>query len=207
MGTYEVYDETMPKITNYYQFFLRMLGIMVDQTSRPRSVTKYVIVGAIGVIALVGILIALSLSSQPPQSGNGSPTANITNDNANTAIPQDATAGAGEDNPGPIDGGGVPDTDPEPIPDVTPSAAISASPNPATPGSEIDIEGSGFDGNQKITLAVDNNSIQTEPEEIMTDEAGNFSTKFTLSEGQEGELEIIATDASGHVASRNLSVE
>ena len=41
----------------------------------------------------------------------------------------------------------------------------------------------------------------------MTDEAGNFSAKFTLSEGQEGELEIIATDASGHVASRNLSVE
>lgn len=184
-----------------------MLGIMVDQTSRPRSLTRYVIVGAIGVIALVGILIALSLSSQSPQASDGSPTANITNDNANTAIPQDATAGAGEDSPGPFDGGGVSDTDPEPIPDVTPSAAISVSPTPAALGSEINIEGSGFDGNQKITLSIDNNSIQTEPEEIMSDEAGNFSAKFTLSAGQEGELEIIATDASGNNASRNLSIE
>lgn len=70
-----------------------------------------------------------------------------------------------------------------------------------------DIEGSGFNGSQKIILAIDNNVIQTEPLEIMADEAGNFSAKFTLSEGQEGEPEITARDELGNKALGSLSVK
>lgn len=163
----------------------------------PRSISKYVIIGAIGAVALVGVLIALSYTRLPPQTMQ---------DNLNTA-PSGATEGAGKDNPGPTDGGGVPDTDPNPVPDATPTAAISAGPNPAAPGSKINVEGSGFDGGQRITLAISGNAIETEPEEIMTDEAGNLSAEFTLPEGQEGELEVTATDASGNMASTILTVK
>ncbi len=165
----------------------------------PRSISKYVIIGAIGAVALVGVLIALSYTRQPPPQ--------TMQDNLNTAPSGDATEGAGKDNPGPTDGGGVPDTNPNPVPDATPTAAISASPNPAVPGSKINVEGSGFDGDQRITLAIGGNAIETEPEEVMTDDAGNLSAEFTLPEGQEGELEVTATDASGNMASTILTVK
>lgn len=180
---------------------------MVDQAQPPRSIKKYVIAGAIGAIALVGILIALSLAAQPPQ-GQQSPTAIITDDDdATPSIQEGATEGAGEDTPGPSDGGGVPDTNPEPVPDVTPTASIAVSPNPAGAASNIDIEGSGFNGTQKIALAINGNPVETEPREVMTDEAGNFSAKSTLTEGQMGDLEVTAEDASGNEASTTLSVK
>lgn len=163
----------------------------------PRSISKYVIIGAIGAVALVGILIVLSYTRQAPQT---------LQDNLNTA-PSGATEGAGQDSPGPGDGGGTTDPNPEPIPDVTPSASISAAPNPAAPGSKINVEGSGFDGGQKITLAISGNAVETDPGEVMADEAGNFSAEFNLPEDQEGELEVTATDASGNMASITLAVQ
>lgn len=62
-----------------------------------------------------------------------------------TPIPQGSTPGAGQDNPGPSDGGGVPDTTSKskPIPDVTPTAAISVSPNLPAKADTVDVKGSG----------------------------------------------------------------
>jgi hypothetical protein len=74
-----------------------------------------------------------------------------------------ATESAGEDTPGPSDGGCIPDTNPEPVPDVTPTASIAVSPNPAGAASTINIEGSSFNGIQRVTLAINGNPIETEP--------------------------------------------
>lgn len=171
---------------------------MVDQTSRPHSIKKYVIAGGIGIAAFAGVLIAVAYMIQPPQ---------VKQDSSNVApVPQGATTGAGQDNPGPSDAGGKPDTTSKPVPDVTPTAAISASPNPATAADKIDVEGSGFNGTQTITLALSGASVETEPSQLKTDDAGNFSAKFSLSGGQTGSLEVTAIDESGNKASTTLSV-
>ena len=170
---------------------------MVDQTSRPRSVKKYVIAGGIGAVVLVGVLVAVSYMSQPKISNTSGSV---------TPIPQGNTPGAGKDNPGPTDGGGMPDTTSKPIPDVTPTAAISVSPNPAAKAGTVNVEGSGFNGTQTITLMLNGDPVKTEPAQLKTDSAGNFSTKFTLLDGQTGDLKLAAIDESGNKALTTLSV-
>jgi hypothetical protein len=159
------------------------------------SFKKYAIIGAIAVVAVAGILLAIGFARAPPPSNfmqdEGAPAG---------SVGTGPTEGAGQDSPGPLDGGGVPDPNPEPIPDVTPSASISVGPNPAPAGSKVEVEGSGFGENERITLSLNNMVLETEPEEVVTDATGAFSASTTLPEGQQGERNITASDQSNKAA-------
>ena len=164
------------------------------------SFKKYAIIGAVAVIAVVGVLLALGAARTPQPATVQDTTV------PPGSIGTGPTEGAGQDNPGPTDGGGVPDTNPEPIPDVTPSASISVGPNPAPAGSEVQIEGSGFGESERITLALNNRVLETEPAEIVTDETGTFSASTTLPEGQQGERNITASDESNRAATIKVDI-
>lgn len=158
------------------------------------SFKKYAIIGAIAVVAVAGILLAIGFARAPPPGSfmqDGAPAG---------SVGTGPTEGAGQDKPGPGDGGGAPDPNPEPIPDITPSASISVGPNPAPAGSKVEIEGSGFGENERITLALNNEVLETEPEEVVTDATGTFSASTTLPEGQQGERNITASDQSNRAA-------
>jgi hypothetical protein len=164
------------------------------------SFKKYAIIGAVAVIAVVGVLLALGAARAPQPATVQDTTA------PPGSVGTGPTEGAGQDSPGPDDGGGTPDTNPEPIPDVTPSASISVGPNPAPAGSEVQIEGSGFGESERITLALNNRVLETEPAEIVTDETGTFSASTTLPEGQQGERNITASDESNRAATIKVDI-
>lgn len=117
------------------------------------------------------------------------------------------TEGAGQDKPGPGDGGGKADTNPKPIPDITPSASVAVSPNPASPGDQVEVSGSGFGGNQQITITANNDVLKTQPPTVTTSSAGDFKVKATLPENQTGgELNITAADGSNKAATTIINV-
>lgn len=187
--------------TSYPQVPLIFLPVhlrMMRSTSDRGSFKKYAIIGAIAVVAIVGILVALA-ARQPIQN-------NLVQDSQPGGIGTGPTEGAGQDSPGPGDGGGVPDPNPEPIPDITPSASISVGPNPAPAGSQVEIEGSGFGENERITLLLNNRPLETEPQEVVTDATGTFSASTTLPEGQQGERNITASDESNRAATMTVEI-
>lgn len=183
---------------------------MVDQTSPPRSVKKYAIIGAIGVIAVAGILIALAYNTSGPKTVQNSTSATTGN-----PVPQGATAGAGT---GPGDGGGVSDLNPKPIPNPIVAASIEVTPGiissgTTTPGSNItsvNIGGDGFNPNQTIKFLLNNaTSLQTDPSSITSSGTGGFSSDKIMipSDIAKGNHTIVATDQSGKSASATLVVK
>ena len=164
------------------------------------SFKKYAIIGAVAVIAVVGVLLALGVARTPQPDTVQDTTA------PPGSVGTGPTEGAGQDNPGPSDGGGTPDTNPEPIPDITPSASISVGPNPAPAGSEVQVAGSGFGESERITLALNNRMLETEPAEIVTDATGTFSASTSLPEGQHGERNITASDESNRAATIKVNI-
>ena len=186
---------------------------MVDQTSPPRSVKKYAIIGAIGVIAVAGILIALAYNTSGPKTVQDSTSATTGN-----PVPQGATAGAGKDNPGPGDGGATSDLNPKPIPNPIVAAAIEVTPGTisggtTTPGSNstsVNIGGDGFHPNQTIKFLLNNaTSLQTDPSSITSSGTGGFSSDKIMipSDIAKGNHTIVATDQSGKSASATLVVK
>lgn len=167
------------------------------------SFRKYAIIGAVAVIAVVGILLALGATRVPLQPNAAQ---DATSPAPTGSIGTGPTEGAGQDNPGPDDGGALPDTNPEPIPDVTPSASISVGPNPAAAGSDVKVEGSGFGESQRIMLALNNRVLETEPSEVTTDATGTFSASITLPESQQGESNITASDESNRAATITVHI-
>lgn len=163
-----------------------------------RSMRNYAIMGAIGVGALAAILLAIGFVQAP--------RVDLAQDTPGT-VGAGPTAGAGQDNPGPGDGAGMADPNPQPIPDVTPSASIAVSPNPASPGEQVEVAGSGFSENQDITVTADNRAIETEPSTITTDQAGNFKAQATLPESQTEELNITAADESNKAATTTVRID
>ena len=164
------------------------------------SFKKYAIIGAVAVIAVVGVLLALGAVRAPQPDTVQDTTA------PPSSVGTGPTEGSGQDNPGPNDGGGLPDTNPEPIPDVTPSASISVGPNPAPAGSEVQIAGSGFGESERITVALNNRVLETEPAEIVTDATGTFSASTTITEGQQGERNLTASDESNRAATIKVDI-
>lgn len=180
---------------------------MVDQASPPRSVKKYALIGAVGAVALAGILVALSYSTASPKTVQDSTSATTGN-----PVPQGATLGAGKDNPGPGDGEGASDPNPKPIPSPIVAASIAVSPNPyktSNSAAPINIGGDGFHPNQTIKVTLDNTtSLQTDPSLITSSGTGGFSAdKIILpADITKGNHTITATDQSGKWAATTLVV-
>lgn len=162
-----------------------------------RSMRNYAIMGAIGVGALVAILLAIGFM-QAPQ-------VDLAQDAPGT-VGTGPTLGAGADNPGPGDGAGVADPNPVPIPSVAPTASIAVSPNPASPGEQITVTGSAFSANQEITVMANNMTLETDPPVVTTDAIGDFQAVASLPEDSSGELNITAADESNRAATITVDV-
>ncbi|MER3408007.1 MAG: hypothetical protein C4292_04430 [Nitrososphaera sp.] len=81
------------------------------------------------------------------------------------------------------------------------------SPNPASPGDQVEVSGSGFGGNQQITITANNDVLKTQPPTVTTSSAGDFKVKATLPENQTGgELNITAADGSNKAATTIINV-
>jgi hypothetical protein len=177
---------------------------MTDRESHPRrSIKKYAIAGAIGVIALAGILIALAYMSSAQKT-----VQDTTSGLSPNPSPQGSTAGAGKDNPGPGDSGGTSDTNPKPIPSPIVAADISISPNPAAAGTSVKIAGSGFNPNQQIAVNIDNvTSLKTDPSTITTDSTGSFNGDTTIPRDLTGNHKIAAVDQTGKAGTTDITIQ
>ena len=187
---------------------------MVDQSSPPRSVKKYAVIGAIGVIAVAAILIALAYNTPGPKTIQDSTSATTGN-----PVPQGATAGAGKDNPGPGDGGATSDSNPKPIPSAIVGASVAVSPNPLTiataaisgsNGISVNIGGDGFNPRQKLRFTLDNTTaLQTDPSTITSSGTGGFTTDKIIvpTNITKGNHTITAIDQSGKWAATTLAVQ
>ncbi|MEO9295614.1 MAG: hypothetical protein ABI347_08450 [Nitrososphaera sp.] len=185
---------------------------------------KYVIAGAIGVIAVVGILFAFAYNTPGPKTVQDSTSATTGN-----PVPQGTTAGAGQDNPGPNDGGATSDPNPKPIPSTIVAASIAVSPNPYTLATapslgnsnsttitttnnniSLNVGGDGFTPNQTIKFTLNNStSLQTDPSPITSSGTGGFtSDKIILPANiEKGRHTITAIDESGKSASTTLEIK
>jgi hypothetical protein len=186
---------------------------MVEKASPPRSIKKYAILGAIGVIAIAAILIALAYNTPGPKTVQDSTSATSGN-----PVPQGATAGAGKDNPGPNDGGGISDTNPKPIPSPIVAASIEVTPSiitvdTATTGSNsvsANIGGDGFHPNQTIKITLDNvTSLQTDPSPLTSSGTGGFSADKIMipTDTAKGNHTVIAIDQSGKSAKATFALQ
>jgi uncharacterized membrane protein len=85
-------------------------------------------------------------------------------------------------------------------------ATLVLTPTSVSTGSELNIAGTGFSNDQNVTLAIDDNTVDTNST-ITTDANGAFTVAVTIPENvTAGDHQVTATDGSGVKASATLSV-
>ncbi len=90
---------------------------------------------------------------------------------------------------------------------VIPTAVV-VDPRTSTPGSTVAVHGDGFDPEERVTLFFNNTTIETTPQNLITDESGQFDAEITIPpEVESGEHTIAAEDESGNTASMLIDIE
>ena len=162
---------------------------------KDRNFRRYAIFGAIGVAAVVGVLLALTYAQPQRQDIMQDQPQGITGSQVGS-LPYKPEVPSEE-------GGGTRNST-EPVPSQPVGASIAISPNPAPAGSEVTISGGGFTPNSKVTFAFDCKPIAGA--QATTSANGDFAAKATLPDVQKGEYAVKATDQSNKVASVTFNV-
>jgi hypothetical protein len=79
--------------------------------------------------------------------------------------------------------------------------AISVDPQEALPGDTIMVQGNGFSSGEQVEVALNNIAVETAPQNVVTDNSGQFAVEISLPQQEEGEYNVTARDESGNTAS------
>jgi len=84
---------------------------------------------------------------------------------------------------------------------------IKLSPSTAIPGDTIDVTGTGFAAEKKVTLYLRDEKISTTPSTVKTDENGSFSCSFKVPKDlTTGKHKVKAVDEAGNTAEATLKI-
>jgi len=84
------------------------------------------------------------------------------------------------------------------------SPKVELNPSSAAVGTDITIHGTGFAGNQVVTISYDGTKVSSN---TSTDAKGEFTTSFKVPESKAGEHTVTITDPTAAVFSLNFNVE
>lgn len=83
---------------------------------------------------------------------------------------------------------------------------IAVSPNTSDAESQIRVEGAGFEPDEKVTVAIENAELDTEPAPVAADEEGRFSAAATLPALPPGQYQVVATGEAGSSAAQPINI-
>jgi archaellum component FlaG (FlaF/FlaG flagellin family) len=87
------------------------------------------------------------------------------------------------------------------------AAEIAVDPDKGTVGTEVDIDGTDFNGKEYITVDYDGDEIDIESGDDETDSSGDFSSSILIPESTAGKHTITVTDETGSTAEAEFTVE
>jgi hypothetical protein len=68
------------------------------------------------------------------------------------------------------------------------------------------VQGAGFEPDEKVTVAIENTALETEPAAMAADEQGRFSAEATVPALPPGQYEVVATGAEGSSATQPMTI-
>lgn len=68
------------------------------------------------------------------------------------------------------------------------------------------MQGTGFVPNERVTVAIEDTTLETAPPTVAADEAGNFSTAATVPALPAGEYEVTVTGEAGSSAAESVTI-
>lgn len=83
---------------------------------------------------------------------------------------------------------------------------ITVSPSTSNAQSQVMVEGAGFEPEEKVTVAIKNTALDTEPAPVAADEDGRFSAAATVPALPPSQYEVVATGETGSSATKSITI-